>query len=60
MIYPDNFEKKIGFDEIRTLLKGRCISTLGTEWIDNKLTFMKDFERDGPLSDRRRQQRHRA
>lgn len=44
MIYPDNFEKKIGFDEIRTLLKGRCISTLGTEWIDNKLTFMKDFD----------------
>ena len=44
MIYPDNFEKKIGFDEIRTLLKGRCISTLGTEWVDNKLTFMKDFD----------------
>lgn len=44
MIYPDNFEKKIGFDEIRTLLKGRCMSTLGTEWIENKLVFMKDFE----------------
>ena len=44
MIYPDNFEKNIGFDEIRTLLKGRCISTLGTEWVDNKITFMKEFD----------------
>ncbi len=44
MIYPDNFERKIGFDEVRTLLKGRCISTLGTEWVDNRLTFHTDFE----------------
>ncbi|MEG1729932.1 MAG: Smr/MutS family protein [Bacteroidaceae bacterium] len=34
MIYPENFEKKIGFDEIRTQLKGRCLSSLGTEQID--------------------------
>lgn len=44
MIYPDNFERKIGFDEVRKLLKGRCISTLGTEWVDNKVAFMKDYE----------------
>ena len=44
MIYPENFEKKIGFNEIRTLLKGRCLSTLGTEWVDNHLTFMKDYD----------------
>lgn len=31
MIYPKNFESKIGFDEIRTLLKGHCLSTLGKE-----------------------------
>ncbi len=31
MIYPDNFESKIGFDEIRTLLKERCLSTMGRE-----------------------------
>lgn len=43
MIYPNNFEQKIGFDTIRTLLKGRCISTLGTEWIDNQLKFMPDY-----------------
>ena len=44
MIYPENFEKKIGFNEIRTILKGRCLSSLGTEWVDNNLVFMKDFE----------------
>ncbi len=42
MIYPDSFEHKIGFTEIRTLLKGRCLSTLGTEWIDHKLAFLTD------------------
>ena len=31
MIYPQNFEQKIGFDQIRQLLKGKCLSTLGTE-----------------------------
>jgi len=38
MIYPNNFEAKIGFDEIRTLLKQRCLSTLGKEMVD-KLTL---------------------
>ncbi len=40
MIFPETFEQKIGFSDIRTLLKGRCISSLGTEWVDNKLTFL--------------------
>ena len=44
MIYPENFEKKIGFDEIRTWLKGHCISTLGTEWIDNRVSFMTNYD----------------
>ena len=34
MIYPKNFESKIGFDEIRRLLKGLCLSTLGQEKVD--------------------------
>ena len=34
MIYPNNFENKIGFDEIRTLLRERCLSTLGKEMVD--------------------------
>lgn len=44
MIYPDNFERKIGFSEIRTLLKGRCLSSLGTEWVDKKLHFMTSYQ----------------
>lgn len=35
MIYPKNFENKIGFDEIRALLKERCLSNLGKEMVDN-------------------------
>ena len=35
MIYPKNFENKIGFDEIRGLLKERCLSSLGKEMVDN-------------------------
>ena len=34
MIYPNNYENKIGFSEIRTLLKERCLSTLGREMVD--------------------------
>ena len=29
MIYPDNFEQKIGFDKIRQLVSSRCLSSLG-------------------------------
>ena len=35
MIYPNNFEQKIGFNEVRTLLKGKCLSTLGTTKVDD-------------------------
>ena len=31
MIFPQNFEQKIGFDQIRQLLKEKCLSTLGEE-----------------------------
>jgi len=34
MIYPKNFEAKVGFDEIRRLLKEQCLSTLGRERVD--------------------------
>ncbi|MBR1468984.1 MAG: Smr/MutS family protein [Prevotella sp.] len=34
MIYPNNFESKIGFTEIRRLLRGECLSTLGSEKVD--------------------------
>ena len=44
MTYPENIERKLGFTEIRTLLKGRCMSTLGTEWVDTQVQFSTDYE----------------
>ncbi len=32
MIYPKNFENKIGFDTVRHEVERRCISPLGTTW----------------------------
>ena len=44
MIYPKNYETKVGFDEIRRLLKGYCLSTLGKEKVD-ELAFTDDADR---------------
>ena len=43
MIYPDNFEQKIGFNEIRNILREKCLSTLGKEQVE-KMTFSDDAE----------------
>ena len=43
MIYPKTFESKIGFNEIRTLLRERCLSTLGKEEVA-KITFMDNMK----------------
>ena len=43
MIYPQNFEQKIGFDSIRHLLKGKCLSTLGEERVD-EMAFSEKYE----------------
>lgn len=42
MIYPQNFEQKIGFDSIRHLLKNKCLSTLGEERVDD-MAFSESF-----------------
>ena len=42
MIYPQNFEQKIGFDQIRQLLKGKCLSTLGEERTE-EMAFSDDY-----------------
>ena len=42
MIYPQNFESKIGFDQIRSLVKGKCLSTLGEERVDD-MAFSDSF-----------------
>lgn len=42
MIYPQNFEQKIGFDTIRHLLKEKCLSTLGEEKVD-EMAFSESY-----------------
>lgn len=41
MIYPKNYESKVGFDEIRRILKEHCLSTLGKERVD-EIAFSAD------------------
>ena len=43
LVYPDNFESKIGFDKIRELIKGRCLSDLGRELVD-EIRFISHYE----------------
>jgi DNA mismatch repair protein MutS2 len=43
VIYPHNFEQKIGFDSIRRLLTEKCLSPLGTEQVE-EMTFSASFE----------------
>ena len=43
MIYPSNFEQKIGFDSIRHILKGKCLSTLGQERVD-EMAFSESYD----------------
>ncbi|MBP1617644.1 MAG: mismatch repair protein MutS [Bacteroidetes bacterium] len=42
MIYPLNFEHKIGFDNIRKLLVEKCLSPLGIEQVE-RMEFTSDF-----------------
>lgn len=48
MIYPQNFEQKIGFDQIRQLLKEKCLSTLGEE----RVTDMAFSDRFSEIEER--------
>jgi len=43
MIYPENFENKIGFDRIRSLLREKCLSPMGLEKVDS-IRFIDDYE----------------
>ena len=42
MIYPNNFEQKIGFDKIRNKIKERCLSPLGEEAAE-QITFSTNY-----------------
>ena len=44
VIYPDNFEQKIGFRRIREMLSGLCISQMGLEKAE-AMAFSKDKSR---------------
>ena len=43
MIYPTNYEQKIGFDEIRRILTNRCLSNLGKQKVE-EMSFLSKFE----------------
>ena len=43
MIYPKNFEQKVGFDKIRELIREKCLSTAGELYVD-KIRFNFSFE----------------
>lgn len=51
MTYPQNFEQKIGFDQIRQLIKNKCLSSLGQEKVD-EMAFADTFEEINMLLDR--------
>ncbi len=42
-IYPENFESKIGFDRVRQMLHNKCLSTMGSEWVDD-MHFQEEYE----------------
>jgi DNA mismatch repair protein MutS2 len=43
LIYPEQFESKIGFDRIRELVKAHCLFDPGRERVD-EMRFMTDYE----------------
>lgn len=43
MIYPNDFEDKLGFDQIRSKLKSYCLSSAGSEWVD-RMRFSNNAE----------------
>jgi DNA mismatch repair protein MutS2 len=46
MIYPPDFELKLGFDQIRSKIKSYCLSTSGRSWVDRmKFSANADFLR---------------
>jgi len=57
MIYPNNYEQKIGFTEIRCLLKEHCLSSLGREKVD-EMSFSADVSMVKELLEQVREYRH--
>lgn len=57
MVYPKNFEQKIGFDEIRTLLLAHCLSPLGKELV-GEMTFCTKADDINEWMEQIREMRH--
>ncbi len=43
MIYPRNFEQKIGFEIIRQMIQENCLSSMGISYVE-KIRFTSNFE----------------
>lgn len=43
MLYPQNFEEKIGFDKIRNLLESKCLGELGKTLVQ-EIRFMTQYD----------------
>jgi DNA mismatch repair protein MutS2 len=43
MIYPHNFEQKIGFETIRQMIRENCLSSMGISYVE-KIRFTSNFE----------------
>lgn len=43
MIYPDNFESKIGFDTVRKMVAAKCASSLGSAYVES-MKFSSDYK----------------
>ncbi|MEQ8363631.1 MAG: Smr/MutS family protein [Cyclobacteriaceae bacterium] len=50
MVYPFDFETKLGFDQIRQRLNGYCISTLGRNEVE-KIRFRTEYDKVKELLD---------
>ncbi|MDR1526447.1 MAG: Smr/MutS family protein [Dysgonamonadaceae bacterium] len=50
MIYPQNFEQKTGFDQIRRLIAEKCLSPLGEERVE-EMSFSSDYHLVSALLD---------
>jgi len=43
LIFPENFEEKIGFDQVRRMLKTHCVSRMGEIYVE-KIRFHNRFD----------------
>jgi len=57
VIYPDNFEEKVGFLRIREWLKDLCLSPLGSRKVD-EMTFFSSFDAVDMLTGQTAELRH--